>query len=69
MGSNMVPFALSACRLFPLGFLARDRFFNGHGMSCVGTPVLWDSKQIGEYGYLCTTVGTLHQELLELLLT
>jgi len=26
-------------------------------------------QTIGEYGYLSTTVGTLHQELLELLLT
>ena len=52
LGSNMVPFTLSTCRLFPLGFLARDMFFNGYGMSCVGTPVLWDSKKIEEYGYL-----------------
>ena len=47
LGNNIVPFTFSACRLFPLGFLARNRFFNGHGMSCVGTPVLWDSKQLG----------------------
>jgi len=50
LGSNMVPFTLSTCRLFPLGFLARDRFFHGHGMSCVGTPVLGDSKQLGSMG-------------------
>ena len=31
--------------------------------------MLWDSSTAREYGYLATKVGTLHQELSELLLT
>jgi len=38
-------------------------------MSCVGTPVLWDSMKCTEYGYLTENVGTLHHWLSELLLT
>ena len=52
-----------------MGFLATRQVFNSHGMSYGGTPVLQDSMEDREYGYLTENVGTLHYELLELLLT
>ena len=46
LGRKIVSFTLSSCSLFQLDFLARDRFFNSHGMIYVGTLILRDSKTI-----------------------